>query len=73
MISLDVISRIIQATLSELLEFQFPVIVSATYSKFSVNFEIFLIEFHAHFAILPNCAMTYELITYIHSSEMKSY
>ena len=73
MISLDLISRIIQATLSGLLEFLFPVIVSATYSNFSVNFAIFLIEFHAYFAIFPNCAMIYEPITYIHSSEVKSY
>ena len=41
--------------------------------KFFRQFCDFLIEFHAHFAILPNCAMTYEPITYIHSSEMKNY
>ena len=50
---------------SGVLEFLFPVIVSASFSNFSVNFAIFLTEFHAHFAILPNCAMTYEPITYL--------
>ena len=58
---------------SGVLEFLFPVIVSAWFSNFLVHFAIFLIEFHAHFAILPNCAMTYEPITYNYSSEVKSY
>ena len=55
----------------------FRISVSGDYKryifKFFRQFCDFLIEFQPYFAIFPNCAMIYEPITYIHSSEVKSY
>ena len=72
MISLELISRTIQATLSEL-RISVSGYCKRYIFKFFRQFCDFLIEFQAYFAIFPNCAMIYEPITYIHSSEVKSY